>query len=585
MAVMNVLRGLSVARGQRLGVRYEAWLLLALALLYSVMILRRLGDTSLGYPDADRILMDGVFFHDFFLDLPLLDSYGYIKSYFGQYPALSLGYRPPVFPVGEGIFNLIFGVNMWSSRLALLAFGLTGLFALYATVRQMYGQAVAMSASAVYATAPFVVGLGWYTMAEIPVMSMVLLTVFCYHAYIIRNSTWALWGTVLSAVASMWTKQTAIFLVVWIFLHQLVAGGLLLQLRQRRVWIALTAAVVLLLPLLLITLWLGDQNLAQSIGMLPWLIDSAYAGGLADSLPLRLQPERLLLRIRQLYQVHLELPTLFLALAGFLWAVLRRDHKVWFWLSFIISVYLFFTYIRGENSRYPIFWIPAFAVLAGLPLAYLRERSALAFRLWGSAIALACAWQVWVIYDLEPKYATGYDRAAAYVLENSRSPTVFFDGYNNGYFTYFMRALDAERSMYVLRGDKLLSSTSIAGSNRLAVHVEGRDGIVDLLDRYGPQFVVVEDRNTIGIPVHDTLRELLKEDGRFKLVESIRVDTGVPSTREPLRDVTLLIYEDTQRKTPDEGILELRLPVVGQTLRIPFRAVGDRSAEPMRSGE
>lgn len=585
MVMMRVLRGLSVPRGRRAVGGYEALLLVALGVLYSVMILRRLGDTSLGYPDADRILMDGVFFHDFFLDWPLLESYGYIKSYFGQYPALSLGYRPPVFPIVEGIFNLVFGVNMWSSRLALLAFGLVGLFALYATVRQMYGRAVAIAASALYATAPFVVRFGWYTMAEIPVVSVVLLTVFFYHTYIIKSSTWALWGTVLAAVASMWTKQTAIFLVVWIFLHQLMAGGLLQQLRQRRVWIAVTAGVLLLVPLLLITLWLGDQNLAQSIGMLPWLMDAAYAGGLADSLPLRLQPERLLLRIRQLYQAHLEAPTFFLALAGFLWAVLRRDHKVWFWLSLILSVYFVFTYIRGENVRYPIFWIPAFAVLAALPLEYLRERSALAFRLWGGAVVLACAWQVWAVYDLEPKYATGYDRAAAYVLENSRSPTVFFDGYNNGYFTYFMRALDAQRSMYVLRGDKLLSSTSIAGSNRLAVHVEGSEGIIDLLDRYGPQFVVVEDRNTIGIPVHDKLRDLLKKHARFNLVESIAVDTGEPSTREPLQHVTILIYEDTERKTPDEGILELRLPVVGQTLRVPFRAVEDRASQPVRSGE
>jgi hypothetical protein len=557
---------------------YEPLLVACIIVLYSILILRRLGDTSLGYPDADRILMDGAFFRDFFVDLPLLDIYGYVTSYFGQYPALSIGYRPPVFPAVEGVFNLLLGVNMWSSRLSLLAFGVAGVLALYATVRQVYGQSAALAAAALYATAPFVVKLGWYTMAEIPVVSVALVTAFFYQRYIATGSTGALWGTVLAAVVAVWTKQTAVFLALWLIIHQIGAGGFVRQLRQRRVWLATVVGIILLVPLLVITLWLGDQNLAQSIGLLLLGIENAYAG-LADSLPYRLQPDRLLLRLRQLYEVHLEAPTLVLSVLGLLWALLRRDGRVWFWLSLIIAVYLFFTYLRGENSRYPVFWIPAFAVLASVPLSYLRGRSARGFRLYAGALLVACGWQVWAIYQSNPKYATGYEAAAAYVLAKSASPTVFFDGYNNGYFVYFMRALDEERSMYVLRGDKLLSSTAIAGRNRLEVHAEGVDDILDIFDRYGPQYIVVEDKNTIGIPVHGKLRNLLRERTRFRLVEAIPVDTGSPSTREPLEGVTLLIYEDMERKVPSEGILELRLPVVGQTLRIPFRPVGERVSE------
>lgn len=547
-----------------------------LVLLYVALLLRRIGDTSLGYPDADRILMDGVFFRDFFLDLPLLDLYDYVTAYYGQYPALSIGYRPPLFPAVEGVFNLVFGVNMWSSRLALISLGVVGLIAFYATVRAMFGQAAALGAALLYATSPFVVRLGWYTMGEIPVLSVMLVSVFFYQRYASTGRAWALWGTVFSAVAAMWTKQTALVLVLWFFLHQVTTGSLITQLAQKRVWAALGVSVILLLPLLVITLWLGDQNIAQSIGMLHAGISEAYAasGGVIENLPERLQPERLLLRIRQLYTVHLELPTLVLASVGLLWAVFRRDGRAWFWASLIIAVYLFFTYIKGQNSRYPILWIPAFAVFASLPLAYCASQSRRVLWGYGAALLLAAGWQVWSVYDAEPKFATGYDEAARYVLRHSESPTVFFDGYNNGYFTYFMRALDPDESMYVLRGDKLLSSTSIAGKNRLEVHVEGSQGIRSVLDRFGPQFIVVEDRNTIGIPVHGKLRDMLQGDSGFRLRRSIAVETGSPSTRLPLEGVSLLIYEDMERKEPEDGVLELRLPVVGQTIRVPFRPTG-----------
>jgi hypothetical protein len=207
----------------------------------------------------------------------------------------------------------------------------------------------------------------------------------------------------------------------------------------------------------------------------------------------------------------------------------------------------------------------------------LEQRSKRGFQLYAGILAATVAWQVFAVSQIAPKYATGYDEAAQFVLDNSESPTVFFDGYNNGYFTYFMRALDPDRSMFVLRGDKLLSSTSIAGRNRLEVHAEDASDIIGILEQYGVQYVVVEDKNTIKIPIHGVLRRVLERNDRFELVKTIPVDTGSPSTREPLDGVSLLIYEVHDRGAPKDGILELRLPVVGQTLRVPLRGLQERS--------
>lgn len=558
------------------------WLALAgVLVVFSLLVLRRFGDLSLGYPDADRILMDGVFFRDFLFDLPFSDPYGYVQHYFAQYPALSIGYRPPFFPFIEGLFNAVFGVEMWSSRLALLLFGLVGLTAFFLIVRRMFGSASAIAATALLATTPFVIRLSWYTMGEVPVLSMALITIFFYHRYVMSEKTSQLVLAGTAAVLAAWTKQTAFFLFVWMFLHQFTIGGLLGQLRQRRVWFTIAGVAIGLAPLVLITLWLGDQNLKQSIGMIPILLGGqAFA---ADVLPAsiadRLNRNVLLGHLKQIYEVHLSWPALALSLVGLIWAVWIRDKRAWFWFSFVIVVYVVFTYIKGQNSRYPIFWIPAFLVFASLPLAYLQGRWQRGFQLYVGLLAATVAWQVFSIYQIAPKYATGYDDAARFVLENSESPTAFFDGYNNGYFTYFMRAFDPERSMYVLRGDKLLSSSSIGGRNMLEIHAKDADDVREMLWKYGVQYVVVEDKNTIEVPIHNLLRRVLERDPRFRLVKTIPVDTGTPSTREPLEGISLLIYEVRDRGKPQDGILELRLPVVGQTLRVPLRGLQERQVE------
>lgn len=542
---------------------------IGIAAIFVLLLARRFSDDSLGYPDADRILMDGIFFYDFFRDLPLFDIYGYITSYYAQYPALSIGYRPPFFPFVEGLFNTIFGPGIESSRAALMVFGVIGLAALFATVRSMYGIAAAVAASLILATTPFVLKLGWYTMGEIPVLSMALVTVFFFHRYLKTSGTWALAGTVVALVLAVWTKQTAIVLLLWMGLYIVTSGRLISEFRQRRVWLASGFVVVALLPLAAITLWLGEQNIAQSVGT-----------GEGASIASRFDWSVLMVHVEQIYKLHVTAPVLVLALIGLVLALWKRDRRVWFWFSLILAVYVFFTYVKGTNARYPIFWIPAFSVLAALPLAYLwhfggRVRGGLA-----ATILAIAVWQVVLIYAVEPKYATGYDRAARFVIGHSEAPTVFFDGYNNGYFTYFMRVFDPDRAFYVLRGDKLLSSTSIGGRNRLEVHVEGADEIRQMLHDFGVQFVVVEDKNTIGIPIHDVLRKLLRDDDGFRLVETIPVDTGEPSTRPPLAGVALEVYEVLERQPAKDGVLELRLPVVGQTLRVPFRNIQDRELAP-----
>ncbi len=533
--------------------------LIALLAIGAFLFTRQLFEPSLGYPDADRILMDGVFIHDFLRDLPVAHPYDYVIHYYGQYPALSIGYRPPFFPFVEGLFNLVFGVNMWSSRLALLFFGLAGITAWFALIRRMFDDWTAFFSTLLLITLPFVAKWGWYTMGELPLLSMSMLTLYLFYRYTETNSAKHLFLTALAFSATVWTKQTAFYLAFFFLLYLIQQGQLVTRLKEKKTWGAVVLILVALVPLALITLWLGDQNLAQSIGK-----------GLEGKSPWLVRWERLPEHFTNIVHYQTTLPFLLLMLFGMTSAAVKREKKAVFFALFILVTFLFFSYVIHKNERYTIYWLPAFALFAALPLYFFR-RKPLWRNLFAAILVGVAAWDTYQVYAKTPNHATGYDTAAAFVLKNSHSPTVMVDAYNNGYFIYFMRALDPKRSMYVLRADKLLTSSSISYHNRLSVHIKNREGIRELLDRYGIELIVVESRDRSGIKIHQEFRRYL-EEGPFDELTRI----PVKSNRPPLMDQELVVYRYRDYKPAKGGILELHLPVVGQTIRVPLRPEPER---------
>jgi 4-amino-4-deoxy-L-arabinose transferase-like glycosyltransferase len=399
----------------------------------TVLSLRQIENSSLGYPDADRILMDGVFLLDFMRDFPITHIYDYTINYFGQYPALSIGYRPPFFPFVEAIFNGIFGINMWSSRLALLAFYLVGIVAWFKLISRIFDWQTAFAATLLLVTTPFIAKWGWYTMAELPVLSMGLLAGYLFYRYTETDNPSFLYSTAVVFSLACWTKQTAVFLVLWFAIFSLMQGNLLNYVKRREFWISTAMVLITLMPLAAITLWLGKQNLAQSLG------ENEGHYHLA-----RLSWDNLTLHFVKLKQYHLTLPLLIMSIAGAIAALIQKDRKILYPLALLLGTYLFFTYLVGKNERYPIFWIPVFCLFAVLPLYYLKHKVA-GYMLMSAAILGLVVFQTYKIYNQPPNYATGYDEAAQFVLDNQQLPTVFVDAYNNGYFTYFMRALDEEK--------------------------------------------------------------------------------------------------------------------------------------------
>ncbi len=538
--------------------RVSAWLPISVVLSIMItLMMREIGNDSVGYADADRTLMDGVFLLDFLKDLPLTRVYEYTTQYYGQYPALSIGYHPPLFPFVEALFNGLFGLNTWSSRLAIVAFAVVGVAAWHRLIERIFDSMTAFWAMLLLVTTPFFVQWGWYAMGEIPAVSLIMAAAYMFYRSTESDHASYVYAAAVLFVLAVWTKHTAVYAILWFLLYLTVRGKLLEYFKRRETWIAVGGLLLALTPLAAITLWLGKMNLFQSIG------DAEH--GL-----FRVGSDDITALGRHLFSAHLSFPVFALSGVGFVWALVRRDSRIVFFASLVLTTYLFFTLLVAKDARYSIYWIPAFALFASLPISYLRVptiRVGFMFLLAGTAV-----YQMNVVYAKAPAYATGYDQAAAYVLEHSTSPTIFFDGHNNGYFIYFSRVFDPSRSMYVLRGDKLLSSSAIFSSHWLEVHAHSDNDIQAIFDRFGVEYIVVESADRTGLFIHQELRRFLQA-GPFELQKTI----DVQSNRWPLRGQKLLIYRYAHPKTPEASVMEMRLPVVGQTLRI--------SVDDIRSGK
>jgi hypothetical protein len=271
--------------------------------------------------------------------------------------------------------------------------------------------------------------------------------------------------------------------------------------------------------------------------------------------------------LKYLKSYHLTPAVLVFSIIGIVWAVLKRERRCLYFALGIVSTYIFFSYLVAKIPRYNIFWIPAFSLFAVLPLYYIRH-SKVKHTVAAVLMAVLVCYQVSQVYARTPKYATGYQDAAEYVLEKSKSPVVFFDGgYLEAFFVYFMRALDPNRSKYVLRGRKMLSSQVFQSGIGLDVHAKSDQDIQDMFDRYGIEYIIVESKkDERAVEIHQILRDFL-EDGPFELVREIPVQSNQPKIKGQI----LQVYRYLSPKPITADFIEIRLPGVGQTIRAPIK--------------
>jgi hypothetical protein len=552
--------------------KMEPYQWLALLLIfgaYVVLSVPHLSNHQYWAPDADRIGMDGVFLLDFIKDLPLslIHLYDYTVEYYAKYPALSIGYRPIFFPLIEAIFYALFGVSHLSAKMAVMFFLFIAMIFWFLLVSQIYGSSTAILSLLFWLMNPFIYRFAQQNMLELPTIAMCIVSV--YFLFKFESNSSVRYAVILGIVVglTLWTNQKSGFILLLLFIYPIVKKNIKLLL-LKNTWLAAIFILCFLVPLVCITLWLGEKNLGQSIGY----HTSSVGGQGGVNLFSQFQVFR---NLSYLYLNHFPLPILALIALGMLISCIHKDRKCLLFLSTILSIYLFFTIIKTKIPRYPMYWIPFFSLFAALGLEFIirhiekvlkYHKIFVRYMLFGLPVVLQVGFWPNVIIG----YAGGYEEAAIYSMQNSKSPVLFFEGYANGQFIFFVKKHDLKRQFVILRGSKIITSSSLNYRDKLIIHLNDADDIYRTLSDLNVHIVVVESVNTSGIGIYDELLELLCDTSRFALRKTVNIKTNIKS----LIGQDLLIYENLNyNRNIGNQTINLRLPLVGKSVQVKLKKI------------
>ena len=193
--------------------RLAAWTPYLLAVVFAFSALRGVGQTDLIDTDAARHAMNGVFIYDLVRTGHIAHPIEYARRYYGQYPALSMPYHPPLFPAVEAVLFAIFGVTFLTARAAVaLAAGICAFLLYYFVLARLKRSLLAACVTVTTLSLWTSQLVARDVMLEFPSLVFTLAAAYCLRdldrSYPMRRAILF----ALLAGAAVWTKQHAVFL-------------------------------------------------------------------------------------------------------------------------------------------------------------------------------------------------------------------------------------------------------------------------------------------------------------------------------------------------------------------------------------
>ena len=193
-------------------------------ILFVMLFSLGFNDASLANPEADSLMMKGVVIADFIQNQLLDKPLDYALAYFAQYPVLNLNSQPAFFSFFVSLFIIPFGVKIWVGHLALMIMAFCGGVSFFRLLTLIYSRSIAVMATSLLVSTPLVVSLSWYTLAEIPALSMLLVSAFFVWRFAAGDGNRFIYFAALSLAIALWTKVDAVFAVFWFFPFLLISA-------------------------------------------------------------------------------------------------------------------------------------------------------------------------------------------------------------------------------------------------------------------------------------------------------------------------------------------------------------------------
>jgi hypothetical protein len=439
-----------------------------LALFFLMWALRQVSAGNAVDTDAARHALNGAFIHDLVKNGSVIHPYDFGLHYYARLPALSLPYHPPLFPAAEALLFSIFGVSIFTARLAValaVALSILLLFRLIlATQRSAWIAALAVASFCFWRPAQAVAG---DVMLEYPTMVLALAALWCirdlFNGYPLSRGIWfALLGG-----AAVWTKQHAVFL-----------GGVPFA------WIVFSRSWKLLKEK---TIWLSTALFVAEVVALGMLTLPFKGAGMDQVSPMEGIGEIFLYNLGYyrdcvIGSVGPWIPAAVVILFVVDWVISRsrpgpRLNVPLYW-AWACCAFLILLLIGPYDLRYLFFTLPPVLVLVFTSLyrvggALLGESE--------SWVAPAAVGAVCAILGLRvPAVFTHGPSQAAEMLVKGTPQVVFYCGSTDGNFIFSVRERDPKLRTAVIIGEKLSRDKVSPG------------GFDNLARRYGISRIVLE---------------------------------------------------------------------------------------------
>ena len=503
--------------------------------------------------DMPRYLMNGAYLVDLFREFPIEKFFEFSGNYYAQYPALSLGHHPPLTSISEVPFFLLFGISVFSGKLTILFFALSGFIFWFMLIQRRFDGHIAFISTMLIISTPFIVSYSRMVMSEIPALALLIISAYYFQQYLLEDEKRKyLIAFLASFILSIYAKQTTIILGLAFAWEFLGTKGFRKIFTKDILWSGVIFCIAMI-PIGALSLKVSPSNV-QHFSSAP----IEYILGSKNFLSL----------VNILWIHHFTPPVLFLSVLGIALSFWKRDSRYWFFLIWILSFCFLMIFTGARSPRYSIYWIPAFCFFAASLIGFCRSRLG---KIGMATIVLFIASsQVVMSYYMETRFARGYKEAAQYVVDNKKGTAVLYSAQvDTGYFIFQTRALDIDRKMVVLLADKLLATSYLGWI--FEERIKKKDGIYKILKDYGVCHVVLEDKTFKSRSLELLRGELQRE--QFILKKTIPIKTHSPAQGgdDRLRGVDIKIYEYKSCGPPNpEATLDMNLPLINRSIKTRF---------------
>jgi 4-amino-4-deoxy-L-arabinose transferase-like glycosyltransferase len=485
------------------------------------------------WTDAATFALNGELIRDYFASGFAQSPMTFAQEWFMRYPALTIGFYPPIFPAAEAIVFALFGFSHPAAQATVAAFSAVAAYGAYLTARPALPPLAAAAAALLIFATPDVLLWSRQVMMELPALAFLLLAAAAFLRYQSVGGTRRLLLAVLLVLCAVYTKQTEIFAAPAFIAALLIKDGLS-ALRNRSCWLAAALGAIGLLPLVAFSLVFASQLIDTAAGQ------AAHLSFAAFTTYARALPEIV------------GWPSLIGALGYFVLLAVRglprgaERQLVTLMIAWFVADYLFISTTAHFEPRYGL----ALAVPPAILSVLLVTR--LAGRRLGSSAALAAGATLFgvMIATHHVNRMSGYDAVAAFVLDHSaQDDVVLFHGNESKNFVFSVRMRSPSPKIYIARAEKFLVKYSIIRDYGITDNNLSSADIAALIDRKGISTVVLQPDFWTDQPSIMRLQALVYSD-RFEQIAEFPITADEPSQR-----TTIKIFKNRHPVPPTEAIL------------------------------